>query len=210
VEDREYQTEAERDGSGGFGVIDGQWKQDRRFVWNGDAGYLGFERTDDHPVANVSWNDATAFCEWLSEKEGETYHLPSQAQWQYACRAGTTTRWYGTDDEAVLQKHAWFVASSGGTIHLVGQKLANAWGLFDMHGNVWEWCMDYYWDEQYCANSPLNDPTGPDEGSNRVVHGGALADIAGVCRAACRHWHVPSFRGDNLGFRLARTVSSSP
>jgi formylglycine-generating enzyme required for sulfatase activity len=141
VGDRSYKTEAERDGKGGFGILDGQWKQDPRFVWNRD---LGFEQADDHPVVNVSWNDVTAFCAWLSEKEGEKSHLPSESQWEYACRVGTTTTWYSGDDEDALKDHARFSLNAGGKMHPVGQKSPNAWGLYDMHGNAWEWCQDWW------------------------------------------------------------------
>jgi formylglycine-generating enzyme required for sulfatase activity len=133
VEDRGYQTEAERDGKGGYGFVDGQWKQDPRFLWNRD---LGFEQGDDHPVVNVTWNDVTAFCAWLSEKEGQKSQLPSEAQWEYACRAGTTTRWYSGDDEGALKEHGWFSFNAENKTHPVGEKSPNAWGLYDMHGNV--------------------------------------------------------------------------
>jgi formylglycine-generating enzyme required for sulfatase activity len=204
VEDRGYQTEAERDGRGGHGLVDGQWKQDPRFVWNRD---LGFEQADDHPVVNVSWNDATAFCSWLSEKEGEKSSLLSEAQWEYACRAGTTTTWCSGDDEEALKEHGWFKANAERQTHPVGQKWPNAWGLYDMHGNVWEWCQDW-WVEGYYATSPLDDPTGPTGGSYRVLRGGGWYFGAPRCRASVRsRWLDPVVRDDALGFRLARAVS---
>ncbi len=202
VDDRKYQTDAERDGKAGYGLVDGQWKQDPRFVWNRD---LGFEQADDHPVVNVSWNDATAFCAWLSEKEGEKSGLPSEAQWEYACRAGTTTRWYPGDDEGALKEHAWFGFNAQKS-HPVGQKSANAWGLYDMHGNVSEWCQDW-WTAEYYGASPLDDPPGPSGGSFRVSRGGSWNYDASIGRASSRCWNVPGYRHEYLGFRLARAVS---
>ncbi|TVS08432.1 MAG: hypothetical protein EA424_28600 [Planctomycetaceae bacterium] len=147
--------------------MDGQWKRDPRFNWKTD---LGLEQTEDHPVVNVTWNDVVAFCQWLSAKEGRNYWLPSEAQWEYACRAGTTTQWYGTDDLYALQEHAWFGANAEGRSHPVGQKLPNAWRLHDIYGNVGEWCADWY-DPSYYANSPLEDPQGPELGLSRVRRG---------------------------------------
>jgi formylglycine-generating enzyme required for sulfatase activity len=206
VEERGYMTEAERDGKGGYEVIDGQWRQDPRFVWNRD---LGFEQADDHPVVNVTWNDVTAFCQWLSEKDEFECHLPTEAQWEYACRAGTTTRWYSGDDEEALKEHAWFSFNAEKKTHPVGQKSPNAWGLCDLHGNVWEWCQDW-WAVDYYAVSPLDDPTGPKGGSYSVCRGGSWYDGASDCRASYRRrWGAPGFRGGMQGFRLARAVSLS-
>jgi formylglycine-generating enzyme required for sulfatase activity len=206
VDEGGYKTTAERDGKGGWGMIDGQWKQDPRFVWNRD---LGFEQADDHPVVNVSWNDMTAFCVWLSEKEGEKSHLPSEAQWEYACRAGTMTEWYSGGDGWDLEERGWFNSNSDGTTQPVGQKWPNPWGLYDMRGNVWEWCQDWFGDRYY-ATSPMDDPAGASGGSGRVFRGGGGYDDAWSCRAAIRRGNLPSFRNDGyLGFRLARIVSSS-
>jgi len=203
VDDSGYQTEAERDGTGGYGLVDGQWKQDPRFVWNTDP---GFEQTDDRPVVNVSWNDVTAFCAWLSEKEGEKSCLPSEAQWEYACRAGTTTRWYSGDDEDALKEHAWFSFNAANKSHPVGQKSPNAWSLYDIHGNVWEWCQDW-WAVDYYAVSPLDDPTGAAGGSFRLLRGGSWYDVASGCRASYRRWHTPGDRREDRGSRLTRAVS---
>jgi formylglycine-generating enzyme required for sulfatase activity len=205
VEDRSYKTEGERDGKGGLGLVDGRWIQDPRFIWSGN---LGFDQTDDYPVLNVTWNDATAFCAWLSEKEGEQYHLPSEAQWEFACRAGTTTTWYSTDDEASLKEYAWFGLNVDDKTHPVGQKWPNAWGQYDMHGNVWEWCRDW-WSDRYYATSPMGDPPGASSGSLRVIRGGGWNYPAAVCRAAYRDRYEPSRRSQLLGFRLARVVSSA-
>jgi formylglycine-generating enzyme required for sulfatase activity len=156
----------------------------------------------------VSWNDVTAFCAWLSEKEGEPSHLPTEAQWEYACRAGTTTAWYSGDDEGALKDHAWFILNAGWKTHPVGQKSPNAWGLYDMHANVSEWCQDWFGD-RYHATSPMDDPTGASGGPIRVDRGGGWRRDASYCRASCRGGSGRVGRYDDLGFRLARTVSSS-
>ena len=198
VEDVGYRTDAERDGRGGYGTVDGQWKEDPRFVWNSN---LGFEQTDKHPVVNVTWNDAIAFCDWLSKKEGKTYWLPTEAQWEYACRAGTTTLWYGTNHEVALQEYGWFRINAGGAPHPVGRKRHNAWGIYDMHGNVWEWCADW-WDLTYYSNAPLKDPDGPATGTHRVARGGAW-EHPRKSRSAVRNLHSPVCRFNFLGFRVS-------
>jgi formylglycine-generating enzyme required for sulfatase activity len=203
ADDRGYKTSAERDRLGGSGFVDGQWKLDPRFAWNRD---LGFEQADDHPVVNVTWDDVTAFCTWLSEKEGEISHLPTEAQWEYACRAGTTTVWYSGNDEGALKDHGWFKDNAGQKAHPVGQKSPNAWGLYDMHGNVWEWCRDW-WGDRYYATSPTDDPPGASEGSFRVCRGGCWIFIASYGRASFRCSYGPRCRDGDHGYRLARTVS---
>lgn len=206
VTERGYRTEAECDGKGGGGLINGQWKEDPLFVWNADS---GLDQTDDHPVVNVTWNDVTAFCTWLSEKEGETLQLPTEAQWEYACRAGTTTMWYLGDDETALKEAAWLGANTGMKTHPVGCKVANAWGLYDMHGNVWERCQDW-WSAGYYSTSPMDDPTGVNGGERRVDRGGAYWCDTLRCRASYRYANVPGHRNCDLGFRVAGIVSSSP
>src|SRR5262249_37756723 len=130
----------------------------------------GFEQTDDHPVVVVTRGDAQAFCDWLSKKEGRYYTLPTEAQWEYACRAGSRSRFSFGDNEGQLPEHAWIVSNSDHKTHPVGKKKPNAWGLFDMHGNAAEWCLDWY-DRDYYARSPRNDPPGPLEGKNVVCRG---------------------------------------
>jgi len=202
VDQTDYETEAERDGKGGVGFVDGDWVQDPRFVWSADP---GFPQTDDHPVVNVSWNDATAFCQWLSKKQGADYDLPSEAQWEYACRAGTTTRYSFGDDGAALGEYAWFSGNSSDTTHPVCGKRPNAWGLFDMHGNVWEWCADG-WAEDYYARSPTDDPAGLDSAS-RVLRGGSFRlHDPGSFRCADRHHYHPDYRSVVSGFRVGRTL----
>jgi len=100
-------------------------------------------------VVGVSWHDALAYCEWLSEQTGERYRLPTEAEWEYACRAGTETRWSCGDAERDLNKHAWYSANAGSTLHPVAKKRPSPWDLYDMHGNVWEWCADWYGNDYY-------------------------------------------------------------
>ena len=114
---------------------------------------------DDCPVVNVSWNDAQAFCDWLSKKEGKAYRLPTEAEWEYACLAGTQAKWSFGDDGGKLGDYAWFSGNSRFHTHPVGQKKPNAWGLYDMLGNACEWCADWY-DKGYYASSPVEYPVG--------------------------------------------------
>jgi formylglycine-generating enzyme required for sulfatase activity/serine/threonine protein kinase len=165
----------------------------------------------DRPVETVSWNDAVAFCRKLSEMADERaaarlYRLPTEAEWEYACRAGTTTKWACGDDDKTLGDFAWFGGKTGGQTQPVGQKLPNAWGLHDMHGNVWEWCGDWY--GAYAAGAAA-DPIGPEVGSVRGPRGGCWSDSASSCRSANRLGRDPSFRLDRLGFRLAMSPSES-
>ena len=164
-----------------------------------------------------SWNDAVAFCQWLSRKEGKNYRLPTEAQWEYACRAGTTTRYSNGDDpkqvvrvaniqdagdreefphvqEIMMPKDGKFTVAVGGLP-------ANEFGLHDMHGNVWEWCSDWY-GKDYYAKSPKDDPTGPESGEKRVRRGGGWNSFPLYARALFRNWNVPCTRCVNLGFRV--------
>ena len=159
----------------------------------------------DNPVEQLSWDDAVQFCKRLSAKEGRTYRLPTAAEWEYACRAGTRTRYSFRDDLASLKEYAWYMENSERKAHPVGERKPNAWGLRDMHGNVWEWCAD--WFDDYYAVSPTNDPPGPEVGVNRVSRGGGWRLDAGYCRSANRYGVSPSDRGYDLGFRVARSPS---
>ena len=160
----------------------------------------------DNPVETVNWDDAVDFCRRLSElpaekKAGNVYRLPTEAEWEYACRAGTTTRFSFGDDESELGDYAWFY---GNTSHPVGGKKPNAWGLYDMHGNVWEWCQDWYAD--YPSGSMTN-PSGATSGSARVFRGGGWDDTAEDCRSAYRNRNDPSIRNYYFGFRVCLSPS---
>ena len=154
------------------------------------------------PVEQVSWEDVTEFCKKLSEMDEEyDYRLPTEAEWEYACRAGTTTI-YSCGDKWD-PSYAWFDSNSSGKTHPVGLKQPNAWGLHDMHGNVFEWCQDWY-DGAYYKSSPSDDPAGPATGSGRVLRGGGWNGAAGRCRSAFRYRFAPVNHGIDLGFRVAQ------
>jgi formylglycine-generating enzyme required for sulfatase activity len=186
------------------------------------------------PQLSVTWYEAAGYCNWLSQQEGipreqwcyepnsegryaagmrivqdynrlSGYRLPTEAEWEYACRAGITGRWCFGDDESLLEQYAWYDKNSGKSTHPVGQKKPNAWGLYDMHGNVWEWFSDC-WKRDYTTKA-VSDPTGPATGSFRVFRGGSWGRDASLCRSAFRYRDVPGYRYVNLGVRLARTVS---
>jgi formylglycine-generating enzyme required for sulfatase activity len=160
-------------------------------------------KADDAPVEWVSWNDAVAFCRALNAQEGDRgYRLPTEAQWEYACRAGTTTQYYTGGGEQALDEAGWYTDNSNGGTYPVCKKTPNAWGLYDMHGNVREWCSDYY--GPYPAGNAI-DPPGRDEGdadSSRVARGGSWDDGPLHCRAACRFRLAPVKQQHNIGFRV--------
>jgi formylglycine-generating enzyme required for sulfatase activity len=159
----------------------------------------------DRPVEQVSWNDAQIFLEFLNDGVTDAlYRLPTEAEWEYACRAGTTARFYWGEDIAAAQinANAWFKDNAGGETHPVGQKNPNPWGLYDMGGNVLEWCQDWYGD--YPAG-PVTDPQGPASGTYRAYRGGSWYYETGAARSASRNYGNPTDRGTDLGFRLLRT-----
>jgi len=163
-----------------------------------------FEGDPQRPVETVRWKDAVEFCRRLSEKEGKTYRLPTECQWEYACRAGSTTRWCFGDSAEQLPDYAWYAANLVRTSRPVGQKKPNAWGLYDMHGNLWEWCSDWY-DRDYYRNSPRNDPAGPSSsaGLGHVVRGGCWSNLPRNCRSAVRHCEPHGWDLFYQGFRVS-------
>jgi formylglycine-generating enzyme required for sulfatase activity len=181
-------------------------------------------RWPENPVEQVSWFDAAVFCNALSMKEGfapyyvipnwnrvmvgggEGYRLPTEAEWEYACRAGTETRYSFGDDAAMLGEYAWYHPAPSCRTEPVGRKRPNAWGLYDMHGNVWEWCWDWY-DEDSHRSSPGIDPFRAEWADDRTLRGGSWRAEACDLRSACRGSHVPEYRHSSLGFRVARGSS---
>ncbi|MCI0392631.1 MAG: SUMF1/EgtB/PvdO family nonheme iron enzyme [Acidobacteria bacterium] len=185
---------------GKYQITQAQWKAvmgDNPSNWKGG----------DLPVEQVSWNDAVKFCEAISKRTGKTYRLPTEAEWEYACRAGSTTKCCFGDGEKSIGDYAWWYENSDGKIHPVGQKKPNAWGLYDMHGNVWEWCSDWCGAGYYAEcerQGAVADPQGPGTGSNRVNRGGGWGSSAVRCRSAVRVNGAPGGRSADLGFRLVR------
>jgi formylglycine-generating enzyme required for sulfatase activity len=164
-----------------------------------------------YPVEQVSWEDAVEFCKKLSDlpeekKAGRVYRLPTEAEWEYACRAGSKTAYSFGESSKSLGDYAWISGNSNDQTHPVGEKKANARGLYDMHGNVWEWCSDWYGEYPKGA---VSDPVGPREGSIRVIRGGGWYGGAARCRSADRRWIAPSLRGSG-GFRVALSPSGIP
>ncbi len=219
VEEAHYKTEAEADGTGGWGFnVEKGTCEGRRKKYNWQN--TGFPQTDDHPVLNVTWNDAIAFCNWLGKKEQKSYRLPTEAEWEYAARAGTTTRYSFGDDPVKLLTMAQVTDDRGFKTHPAVQNLPipknaknaftvpvgsfppNAFGLHDMLGNAWEWCNDWY-AEDYYAKSPVNDPQGPTTGNQHVRRGGAWNSFPLWPRCSFRNWNTPQSRCVNLGFRVA-------
>jgi formylglycine-generating enzyme required for sulfatase activity len=175
----------------------------KQVILNGDSSM--------HPVEKVTWEDAVAFCKRLSElpdekKAGREYRLPTEAEWEYACRAGSDTAYHFGGSSKPSDDFAWFSNSNKQT-HPVGQKKANAWGLYDMHGNVFEWCSD--WLGEY-PKGAVSDPTGPKEGVLRVFRGGSWNSGAASGRSATRFYTGPLGRGDWIGFRVAVSSTEIP
>jgi len=180
-------------------VTQGQWKA----VMGSNPSHF---KGDDLPVESVSWNDVQEFIRRLNQQENTNrYRLPTEAEWEYACRAGSRSAYSFGDSADRLGEYAWYDGNSGAKTHPVGQKKPNAWGLFDMHGNVWEWCQDWYGADYY-SGSPAADPQGPSSGQSRVLRGGSWYVNPIYTRSADRDWSDPGFRSGLIGVRLARTL----
>ena len=161
-------------------------------------------RGPQRPVEQVSWNDAQAFCQKLSAQENRSYRLPTEAEWEYACRAGSTTEYYW--GSSFYPRYAWSHDNSNAETHDVGQRLPNAWQLFDMSGNVWEWCQDRR--GQYSPSGAAEtDPTGPVEGNTRALRGGSWYSEADTCRSASRDKNAPDNRHHTFGFRVVLEIN---
>jgi formylglycine-generating enzyme required for sulfatase activity len=158
--------------------------------------------TDAQPVNYVNWEDATAFCKWLADKTGRPSRLPTEAEWEYACRAGTETRFYSGDGTDGLEEVGNCGKGFSGRTTACGKFRANKFGLCDMHGNVFEWCSDWY-GPKYYEDSPKSDPQGPGRGQERVLRGGSFLLAGCNCRSAFRFWAAPSDRTFGYGFRVA-------
>ena len=176
-------------------VTQGLWK---KVMGGNNPSY--FQSGDEYPVESVSWNECQDFLKKLNSKApvaGFEWRLPTEAQWEYACRAGSSGAFAGTGR---LDDMGWYDGNSGSRTHPVARKKANAWGLYDMHGNVWEWCADWY--GPYPSGT-VTDPAGPSSGSYPVYRGGSWFSHARRCRSALRSSRDPGRRGNFLGFRVA-------
>ncbi|MBI1821734.1 MAG: SUMF1/EgtB/PvdO family nonheme iron enzyme [Nitrospirae bacterium] len=185
-------------------VTQGEWKK----VMGSDA--AAYFRSPDRPVEEAMWDDAQAFLKRLNEQTGQKYRLPTEAEWEYAAREeGRKERWAGTNNDKDLGKYAWYSDNSNHETHPVKQKLPNQLGLYDMSGNVWEWVQDWY-DQEYYAISPRDNPKGPDKGKYLVLRGGAWNSRADFVRADFRFkdTHDKSFNYF-CGFRLALSPASN-
>ncbi len=177
-------------------VTQGQYKS----VMNAQpwSGKLGVQESDNNPAVCVSWEDAVAFCDKLSVREGKTYRLPTEAEWEYACRAGTTTRFSFGDSDSSLGDYAWFFDNTRkvrqGYAHPVGQKKPNPWGLYDMHGNCWEWC-----------NDKLDGEYGPVSAAYRSLRGGSWINAPLNLDSSFHLWIDPICRYAHVGFRVVRS-----
>jgi formylglycine-generating enzyme required for sulfatase activity len=185
-------------------VTQAQWR-----AVMGDLPDTGF-KGDTLPVESISWNDAVAFCRRLTKLTGFQFRLPTEAEWEYAARAGTTSFYSFGDDDKMLDQYGWHIGNSGNSTHPVGKKLPNPWGLYDMHGNVWEWCQDQ-WHENY-DGAPTDGSAWLSGGDSnyRVVRGGSWYFNSHSCRSADRFRNRPGFRIYDIGLRLvvgARTSS---
>jgi len=228
VEATGYLTEAERDAGGGFGIdfARGVVEQSAAVTWREPGFPPPFRQADDHPVIVVSWADADAFCRWMSEREGATYRLPTEAEWEYAARAGGDARWWFGDDEAALVRHA---NVGDASLHRAAPAFTglaagddghpftapadafppNPFGLFGVHGNAWEWCADWHRDDWY-RDRPGTSAEGPPAGDFRVIRGGGWLDPPSRTRSAQRIWFGPTFRYCLLsGFRVVRELDDA-
>jgi sulfatase modifying factor 1 len=200
IEKTGYETTAEKEGWS-F-IWDGNDYVEKKGVnWRHDVvGELRLANENDHPVIHVSWEDAMAYCNWLSKKTGRVYRLPTEAEWEYAARGGNKSLGYMYSGSNEPDEVAWNDDNSGSRTHAVKGKKANELGLYDLFGNVWEWCLD--WDGEYATGNRTN-PMGPAGGSERVIRGGGWTIIPRRCIVSYRLTDSPASRVNYLGFRIA-------
>jgi formylglycine-generating enzyme required for sulfatase activity len=220
VEAAKYITEAEKYGFGNSNATSPieNAKAEQGKNWRNP----GYTISEDTPVGQITWNDAVAFCEWLTQQESglresldaiggltaaARYRLPTEAEWEFACRAGTTTHYSFGDDRTQLEKYGWFKKNAGGKAQPVALKLPNSFGLFDMHGNSIEWCQDWH-DSAWYAKSPVPNPTGPPFGSRHVIRGGDWVTQASIARSAIRSSNSATMRSASFGFRVVREIDA--
>ena len=181
---------------GKYPVTQGEWVK----VMGGNPSH--FQKGDRYPVEIVSWNDVLEYIEKLNYQSGRKYRLPTEAEWEYSARScGKQENWAGTSYWEELDEYAWYVGNSDGRTHPVGEKKPNALGLYDMSGNVWEWCVDWY-DAEYYGKSPRRNPRGPEEGEFRALRGGSCVNTVRNTRATSRVRTKPVGRDRDSGFRL--------
>jgi formylglycine-generating enzyme required for sulfatase activity len=203
VDATRYRTSAERNGGGWqYSQKLKGWEQNARWTWRDPGGSK--PPADREPVTQVSWDDANAFCEWLTLKEGRPFRLPTEAEWEYACRAGTQTQWSSGDAPETLDPFAWTLRNADFRFHEVGTRKPNAFGLYDMHGNAWEWCSN--WISPYSKASEV-DPKGSSKGQARILRGGSFDwDKVERTRSASRIAMAPEKCYLNYGFRVGSTA----
>ena len=199
-----FLNEQGNESEGGVEWIDLEvsWNNEKCRIYERSGRFYVESGYEDHAVIYVSWYGARAYCTWLSKKIGKEVRLPTEAEWEYAARGGKKSRGYTYSGSNTVGEVAWYGNNSRLEVHKVGGKSPNELGLYDMSGNVWEWCSDWY-DEDYYSSSPSRNPKGPSLGDYKVLRGGSWRGLASDCRVANRNSDYPDYRVSSRGFRVA-------
>ena len=201
VDETNYKTDAEKKGKS-LCFNNEKWGSKKGAYWKcGINGELLKESQYNNPVVHISWNDALVYCEWLSQRTNKNYRLPTEAEWEFAARGGNRTKYYMCSGSNNSDNVAWYRHNSGSAIHIGGKKAPNELGIFDMIGNVSEWCSDWY-DSKYYSSSGNKNPKGPSTGSEKTVRGNGWYSITGRCHISFRSSNIPEFSGSHHGFRV--------